>query len=636
MRGFLVASRENDITRAFTSQILTTAASPAHGTAPPFAFVFTGQGSQWPGMCRELFSEFSVFKNAISEMDSVLRTIPHSPSWSLKDAIMDIENPELMHTPQRSQPCCTAIQVALVQLLESWGIFPEMTVGHSSGEIAGAFAAGHISAAEAIVIAYYRGHCVSRNTQDGSMMAAGLSEGSAAEAISNLGLEENLRVACVNSPEGVTVSGDSEAIDKLLGVLQEKSAFARKLKTGGQAYHSHHMLLFGDEYQSLLDTVLPTLAPSFKLPTGLTTVMSSVTGRPKISNFTSCYWRSNLESQVRFSEAIHQINSHSKHYFIEIGPHSSLELPIKQTLAKDCVAATAVKYGAPIKRNTNALESTLSFAGNLWLNGCDINWSKVNGLQTPWKSSKSLFRVLTDLPPYRFSYENMLWTECRASTEYRHRKYPRHELLGTLMPGGNGDNKIFRNLIKVDEIDWLKDHKLEETVVFPGTGYLAAVMEAIMQATDVDRTAKPSFEFSNVNILNALVFSSEHASQTEFFTSLQRSPITNAATSSKWWDFSISSYQDGSSLAHAKGSISISVKNIVMTSKYQAPIGCLEPSATRTWYEKLIRQGLNFGPAFQSISEFQIPRMKSSSFCSAKAPLLTVSGDVLSVYPIHP
>ena len=630
VRGFLIAARRDKISSLFSSRTLATSAeTPSNVVHTPYAFVFTGQGSQWPGMCRELFAEFSVFRNAVTEMDSILKTLPHAPTWSLQDAILNTESPDLINLPERSQPCCTAIQVALIQLLACWDIVPSVTVGHSSGEIASAFAAGHISSAEAIIIAYYRGYLVSKVQQDGAMMAAGLSESAARDEIVQNSLEEEVRVACVNSPEGVTISGDDSAVDKLLQVFQQKNIFARKLKTGGQAYHSHHMLAIGETYQALLDRLLPTLGPSVHLQKGATFV-SSVTGGPQSSGFTGQYWRSNLENQVRFAPAIEHIQSRSGHCFVELGPHSSLELPIRQTLANAGLPKTQVKYSAPIKRNTNALESALSCAGSLWLQGCNINWSKVNGLDT-----KSC-RVVTDLPPYRFNYENILWNECRASVEYRRRKSPRHELLGSLLPGGNGRDFIWRNMLKVGDVSWLKDHRLRDAIVFPGSGYLAMAMEAIMQVVGVDRATQPSFRFSNVNVMNALALSADHPSQTEIFTSLRKSALTNTTDSTTWWDFNISTFSDESPTAHATGSIAVKSEKTVLVSKYRAPNDSLEPTAKRTWYEKLIHQGLNYGPKFQTITQFETPRLKSGSFCGAKAPLLRVSGDPTTEYPVHP
>lgn len=476
VRAFLVASRADEIATSFASKPLIRGPGPTPSSPAPFAFVFTGQGSQWPGMCRELVVELPVFRNAVAEMDSVLKSIPHAPDWSLRDIILNPTTAKDIHLPEVSQPICTAVQVALLQLLASWGISPTVTSGHSSGEIAAAFAAGHITAAESIVIAYYRGYCVTKNHQDGAMMAVGLSETAAAQEIEAVSGQQQLTVACVNSPEGVTVSGDAPALDRLLDTLQGKGVFARKLKTGGQAYHSHHMQACGHEYQSLLEQVLPTLDPSVRLSRYGVTMVSSVTGQVKTLGFGPKYWRQNLESQVRFAQTIQHVQKQfgPNLFFVELGPHSSLELPIKQSLA---AVGAQLRYAAPVKRNANAMETALAFAGTLWLHGQTIDWSRVNGLQSQqagWKSTGGLWRVVTDLPRYRFDYDEkaLLWTEPRASLEHRQRKYPRHELLGSLLPGGSGRDFIFRNVLRVDDVSWIKDHRIEEDVVFPGAGYL--------------------------------------------------------------------------------------------------------------------------------------------------------------------
>ncbi|TGJ83752.1 hypothetical protein E0Z10_g5010 [Xylaria hypoxylon] len=501
-------------------------------------------------------------------------------------------------------------------------IRPAATVGHSSGEITAAFAAGFVSAAEAIVIAYYRGLFAFENKADGAMMAAGISETAARKEIDDLELTEEIRVAC------------------FLAELQRRKIFARKLKTGGQAYHSQHMLALGGVYQSQLESILPILGPSVMLPRHATMV-SSVSGKTKDSDFGPAYWRQNLESQVKFSAAVAELyKTRGEHCYIELGPHSSLELPVKQTLQESGMADVDCKYAAPIKRFSNALTTALSFAGKLRLYGCNTNWSLVNDLHSSSLKSfpRGQYRVLTDLPPYRFSYGTHLWSESRTSTEYRQRKYPRHELLGSLVPGGNGEEFTFRNILRLGDVSWLSDHKLEETVVFPGAGYLGMAMEAVMQGAKIDRDAEQSlsFRFENVNITNALVLSQDHGAQTEIFTTLQKSPITNASTSSIWWHFCISSYQDGVNVPHVKGAIAVSTEAAELSSLYQAPEGILEPSAKRTWYEKMVKEGLNFGPQFQSIKEFVTPRMKTHSFASAKAPLKKACGDDLFIYPIHP
>ena len=637
-RGYMLLRRNMPIRDSLNAQALRTIRSAANGGDSCYAFVFTGQGSQWPEMCKELFAEFPVFRDAISDMDSVLQSLPHPPTWTLREALLEEPATSMIHHPTRSQPACTAIQVALVQLLASWGILASATLGHSSGEIAACFASGYLSAAEAIVVAYYRGYVVGKHQSNGAMMAAGLSKDSAMEEITQAGLQGAIQVACVNSPESVTISGDESAIDVLLGTLQGRSVFARKLKTGGQAYHSYHMRALGQEYQDILERALPHLDASRELPTGATFI-SSVTAEEQSSDVGPAYWRSNLESPVLFANAVERLNKEGEHFhLIEVGPHSALELPIKQINSKLGPAANNRAYSAAIKRNANSLESVLSLAGSLWLHGHDVSFEKINGMYFGGKRSlqRQNYKVIDDLPTYKWCYGDMLWNECRASNEFRQRKYPRHELLGSQIPGGNGLDTMWRNILKVEDISWLKDHKLEETVVFPGAGYVAMAMEAVLQASGSKLVDRPTFRLENVNILTALALSTGPSSQVEFFTVIRRASITYTSASDAWWDFNISSFQDGISIPHASGSISIKPTSEPLQSKYQAVADSLEPSAPRVWYANLTRQGLNFGPSFQSIQEFQVPRTRSTCYCATKAPLLQTCGDDWATYAVHP
>lgn len=142
-----------------------------------------------------------------------------------------------------AQPACTAIQLALVDMLASWNVKPDGVTGHSSGEIAAAYACGAISFETAMCVAYARGvvanHLAIDNAVDGTMLAAGLSEQDAKRYIAKLPLScGSVRVACINSPRSVTVSGDTDAIVQLHDILESQKIFVRKLPVD-VAYHSH-------------------------------------------------------------------------------------------------------------------------------------------------------------------------------------------------------------------------------------------------------------------------------------------------------------------------------------------------------------------------------------------------------------
>ncbi|KAM0335102.1 hypothetical protein ACHAQA_000137 [Verticillium albo-atrum] len=349
-------------------------------------FVFTGQGAQWPQMGIHLMKNAPIFANAIEEMDMVLKSLPHAPTWSLKQAILEPKETSRIHDVTLSQPVCTAIQIALVNLLASWGIMPSKVIGHSSGEIAASFAAGFSTAAEAITTAYYRGYVVGAYASDkGAMMAVGLSSDEAQGEVEALSLSGQLTVACVNSNQSVTISGDDYAIDALLESLNLRKIFARKLITGGRAYHSHHMAAVGSMYEMLLEQALCNLKSSIKLNLLNTPEwVSSVTGQKKSTPPTAEYWRTNLESPVLFYTAMIEVLSGPPARVIELGPHSALEMPIKQVRATADRAVEETPYSAAIKRHKDEEESVLKVVGDMYLSGQDVSWDRVNDLGGHW------------------------------------------------------------------------------------------------------------------------------------------------------------------------------------------------------------------------------------------------------------
>ena len=134
-RGFVVARRGTLRDDLKVDRLRTLPNVKADGnSSSEFAFVFTGQGAQWPGMGKELFEEFSVFRQSIREMDAVLRMIPHPPEWTIEGTIFETAETSEIHNASCAQPMATALQVATVKLLASWNVRPKRVVGHSSGK----------------------------------------------------------------------------------------------------------------------------------------------------------------------------------------------------------------------------------------------------------------------------------------------------------------------------------------------------------------------------------------------------------------------------------------------------------------------------------------------------------------------
>ncbi|KAJ5672571.1 polyketide synthase [Penicillium longicatenatum] len=637
-RGYLVANLDNIQEKLRNGDLIT---PKGESSQPPlqYAFVFTGQGAQWPQMGAELLDEFPVFRAALLDQDAVLQSLPNPPSWTLRDAILEPGITSLIHDVTRSQPVCTAIQMALVDLLRSWTISPVSVLGHSSGEIAAAYAAGHLSRAQAIIAAYYRGLTVKSLQSLGAMAAVGLSRDLADAEIRKAGLQDQIRVACINSPESVTLSGDESAVNFMIAALDARKLFARKLKTDGRAYHSHHMLAIGNEYESLVSSAFDDHRKGFFKYAQEASFFSSVTGKLKIDSFTPAYWRENLEKPVRFVDAVSQMAGSGAHQIIELGPHSALELPIKQIRDHLKLLPNQLPYASALTRGKNSTESVLSLVGHLWINNHPIQMSLVNHPVYEGKARGPHPHVLHDLPPYRWEYDAILWNECRQSSEFRYRKYSRHELLGSKLAAGSETEYVWRNMLHGDDVPWLLDHCLEETAVFPGSAYMAMAAEAVGQALDQPRLAAHRIQFKNVHFLSAMKIPTSQGQPVELFTSLRRTPNTKTTESKIWWDFNISTHESAASTIRATGSISLSYAREPMLPVCDMSASELESSAVRIWYERFSNEGLKYGQNFSAITHISAPRARTQRVCTAQAPFIQRSPgseDLEAEYAFHP
>ena len=431
------------------------------------AYVFTGQGAQWHTMGAQLF-DYAVFRATISYLDHVLRELSGCPSWTVYDTLSGAYEPDHIQSPQVSQVACTAIQVAMVDLLASWSIQPIAVVGHSSGEIAAAYASGHITAAEAIMAAHFRGQAVSKNKRQGAMLAVGLG---ADHVVGYLqGIEAQVKIAAMNSPGSVTLSGDADAIKTLSATLDRDGVFNRVLRTSGSAYHSHHMLAIGGDYVDMLqsgaDHIKKLDLVNVKQHYPRVPWVSSVKPESVVRDEDSLasYWRANLESPVRFSQAVMKMMSPTNgtvaDVLIEIGPHPALKGPLEQILKgidrpTPCIPS--------LQRNEDGRVSLLQLAGTLFGNNAQIDLGAVNSIDAGTFEDQLVLEhgcTAVDMPTYQYTYGPVNYYESRSSKEYRLRQIARHDLLGSQVPGTSKLQPQWRNVLRVKDIPWLGDHRL--------------------------------------------------------------------------------------------------------------------------------------------------------------------------------
>lgn len=565
-------------------------------------FIFTGQGAQWAEMGRQLMEDFPSVQKTIDEMDAVLEHCHTPPLWNIGDEIRKNKTKSQIQMAEFSQPLCTAIQIAVVDLLRSWGVTPAAVAGHSSGEIAAAYAAGSLSKKEAILAAYFRGYATREKVADGTMAAVSLGASDVRKY-----LAKGVVIACENSPSSTTVSGDREAVESLLAAVRrdDPEVFARALRVDN-AYHSHHMKAYGPSYEESIRDITSAATPSIPF-------FSSVTGETYTSPgvFDASYWRSNLESPVLFNTAVRNIikSGLKDPLIVEIGPHSALAGPIRQIFQAE---ETSYTYVPTLQRGKDDTESMYTCLGSLWCNNVPIDFDGVNPSGN----------VLTDLPAYSWDHTKSFFRESRMSKEWRDRRFLPHETLGTRLAGSSGLEPTWRNIASLTKSPWIRDHVVGDDVVFPGAGYIAMAGEAIRQLT-----GRSDYSVRGLSIKTAMIFTEK---ENDVITTFSKTKLTSK-DESDWWTFRVTSFNGSTWNEHCSGQAKAGpIHNMDREAPLQPDY--LRRVSAKRWYDTMQRIGFTYGPTFRGLRDITVNPIGYE----ATAIVDNLPKDDGSSYELHP
>jgi acyl transferase domain-containing protein/NADPH:quinone reductase-like Zn-dependent oxidoreductase/NAD(P)-dependent dehydrogenase (short-subunit alcohol dehydrogenase family) len=618
-RSYAVASTVSELQEQLTKGLLKLPRSSRQDGS--LVFVFTGQGAQWPGMGRQLIGN-AVFRESMEKSQRYLEDL--GCSWNAIDELQKTEDSQI-HLPEYSQTLCTVLQVALVDLLHQWGVTPKAVVGHSSGEIAAAYAASLITHTDAVKIAYVRGLSSAAVTREGAMLAVGLSEEEAREHLSEVTTGSAV-VACVNSPSSVTLSGDVDSIDKLESLISGTGKFARKLQVK-TAYHSPHMREVSQGYLKRIGAVAHPKQDDHK-----TLMFSSLTGRLVESSkeLDAHYWVSNMQAPVQFNAAVtalltHRVNPAKKAPmrwggFVEIGPHAALQGPVQQIISFNAnKAAKEAPYLSTLLRNKDAVETSLAAAGQLWAAGHALDLRAVNGITA--RDSKAL----TNLPPYPWNHSNGFWHESYTMRSNRFPTGPRTDLLGVAEDMQNKAEPRWRNHLRITENPWIEDHQITGTILYPAAGMLIMALEGVLQMA-TDPSTVQGFRFRDVGFERGLVVPSGDEAAVETRLSL----LPHGSLPGQF-QFTIYSTTSGNSWTkHCSGIIALELAQSMLseiedssaddadwerrTAFYQQLRKNGEPVDVEEFYEHLEKVGMEYGPLFRNVVELStVPQMGAAT-----------------------
>lgn len=557
------------------------------------------------------------------------------------DELMRDEHSTRVHEVDLSQPLTVSIQLCLVDLLKSWGITPSAVTSHSSGEIAAAYTVGALTFKEALVVIYYRGQLALKlqklGSLQGSMAAVGLGAEAVEKYIANVTAGGHVLVACINSPNSVTLSGDSGALDEVVNRLEKDGVFAKRLRVP-LAYHSHHMSHIAEEYAEHLRANLPEAAKSWDGVLFSSPVTGQVVTSAKV--LSPSHWARNLTSPVLFSQAFENMcfgpTGPNVDMLVEIGAHSTLSGPIRQILKSRGVE---MPYASCLKRSVDAVATMQELVCELLGRDYPVSLESVN---FPLSRKNYTYRFVPDLPTYPWNHKTRYWDEPRLSRELRSKKFPPHELLGSLFTGVASNKPTWRNFLRLSEMEWLRDHQIESQIVLPGAYYISMAIEAVRLLADHSEETIRGYRLRDVEIMNALVVPESLAVETQL--SLRRCNEKELEHVG-WYEFELCSLAVGDFwVENCKGYVSAETGDAikaVTTRELTPPFEDLWFASTNSsemrkidtssLFSRLHEMGIQHGPGFQNLID--------SKATDSKGITNFVIADVASTnheYVLHP
>jgi len=344
------------------------------------AFVFPGQGAQWPGMTLELLESSPVYADHLHRSAEALAPLV---GWSLTDVLRGAPGTPGLDRVDVVQPALFAVMISLAALWRSCGVRPAAVVGHSQGEIAAAYVSGALSLEDAARVVALRSRALASLSGQGGMASIALPADQAAARLRPWG--DRLAVAAINGPASVVISGEPRSLDELLAACEAEGIRARRIAVD-YASHSAHVEAIREELAEALAPIIPRPAdiPFYSATTG---------GLQDGTGLDADYWYRNLRQTVRFEPAIRTMLEQGHQAFIEISPHPVLITGLQETIDHASAAATAA---GTLRRDDGGPDRFLASLGQAHVNGVPLDWDAVF-------SGRNARRV--SLPTYPFQRE---------------------------------------------------------------------------------------------------------------------------------------------------------------------------------------------------------------------------------------
>ncbi|MFV8316596.1 SDR family NAD(P)-dependent oxidoreductase [Mycobacterium sp. 23] len=403
---------------------------------PGTVFVYSGQGSQWIGMGRQLLADEPAFAAAVADLEpDFLAQVGFSLEQTLAGSreVVGIEN---------IQPVLVGIQLALTALWRHYGVKPDAVIGHSMGEVSAAVVAGALSPADGLKVIATRSRLMAALAGQGAMALLELDASDTAAAIAD---HPALTLAVHASPRQSVIAGPPDQVDAVIAAVAAKDLLARRIDVD---VASHHPII--DPILPELRCTLAGLAPEAPAIPMLTTAIQG----PTPALLDADYWAANLRNPVRFHQAISLAAQH-QHTFIEVSPHPLLTYAITDTLGE-----AGARVLGTLQRDT---DDTVTFHSNL---------NATHGARPPDTPHPPEPHPLLPGTPWQHTRH---WIDAGSTTGAHG-----HPLLGVGVHDPTNGTRVWECAISPDLL-WLGDHCVDDVCVLPGAAYADIALAA---ATD--------------------------------------------------------------------------------------------------------------------------------------------------------